>query len=75
MNNDEQRQQAHQDALDTTALLTVPEAYLRLRISKWKIYDLMNRRLLGYVFIGSRRFVPVIALRRYLQQLMQESFA
>jgi hypothetical protein len=30
-------------------LLTVRETYLRLRISKWKLYDLFRRRLIDSV--------------------------
>ncbi|WP_060880187.1 MULTISPECIES: helix-turn-helix domain-containing protein [Streptomyces] len=62
-------------AEDGTQLLTVLEARQRLRISKWKLYDLMNRRLLEYVHIGSRRFIPVDALRKYVNQIWRESFA
>lgn len=60
---------------ETPALLTVREAYLRLRISKWKLYDLIRTRLLGSVRIGRRRFIPADRLRDYVQQLQkQESF-
>lgn len=63
-------------AEDGTQLLTVTEARTRLRISKWKLYDLMNRLQLGYVHIGRRRFIPVDALRQYVQKLWrQESFS
>ncbi|WP_430478122.1 helix-turn-helix domain-containing protein [Streptomyces sp. P11-1] len=61
---------------ETPALLTVREAYLRLRISKWKLYDLIRNRLLESVQIGRRRFIPADRLRAYVQQLQQrESFA
>ncbi|HEV3170371.1 MAG TPA: helix-turn-helix domain-containing protein [Actinocrinis sp.] len=73
MNNDEQRQPTLQEAPDRTALLTVREAYLRLRISKWKLYDLIRTRRLSSIQIGRRRFVPVDALRAYVQQRSQES--
>lgn len=66
---------AAHSAEDGTQLLTVLEARQRLRISKWKLYDLMNRRLLGYVHIGKRRFIPVDALRQYIMGLWKESFA
>ncbi|MFF2534474.1 helix-turn-helix domain-containing protein [Streptomyces cyaneofuscatus] len=61
---------------EASELLTVREAYLRLRISKWKLYDLIRTRLLGSVRIGRRRFIPADRLRAYVQQLQQrESFA
>ncbi|WP_200300818.1 helix-turn-helix domain-containing protein [Streptomyces adelaidensis] len=56
-------------------LLTVREAYLRLRISKWKLYDLIRSRLLESVQIGRRRFIPADALRTYVQRLSRESLA
>ncbi|MCX4742792.1 excisionase family DNA-binding protein [Streptomyces antibioticus] len=60
----------------TPELLTVREAYKRLRISKWKLYDLIRSNLLGSVQIGRRRLIPIEAIRSYVQQLQQrESFA
>lgn len=56
-------------------LLTVREAYLRLRISKWKLYDLIRSRLLESVQIGRRRFVPADALRTYVQRISREPLA
>jgi excisionase family DNA binding protein len=56
-------------------LLTVREAYLRLRISKWKLYDLIRSRKLVTIQIGRRRLVPVDAVRVYIQQLARESLA
>lgn len=60
---------------DDTALLTVRETARRLRISKWKLYDLFRSRLLDSVQIGRRRFVTVAALRTYIQRISRESFA
>lgn len=51
------------------------ETYLRLRISKWKLYDLFRRRLLDSVQIGKRRFVTPAALRSYIQRISRESMA
>ncbi|WP_079085180.1 helix-turn-helix domain-containing protein [Streptomyces dysideae] len=62
-------------AEDGTQLLTTLEARTRLRISKWKLYDLFRTNQLGSVHIGRRRFVPVDALRQYVQQLWRGSFA
>jgi excisionase family DNA binding protein len=75
MNDEELRELAHQEAPDRTALLTVREAYLRLRISKWKLYDLIRSRRLASIQIGRRRFVPVDALRAYVLRLTQEPLA
>ncbi|MET9222818.1 helix-turn-helix domain-containing protein [Streptomyces sp. NPDC003300] len=61
--------------IDTPLLLTVREAYLRLRISKWKLYDLIRSRVLDSVRIGRRRFIPAEALSTYLQRISRESFA
>ncbi|MGW0495780.1 helix-turn-helix domain-containing protein [Streptomyces sp. NPDC003007] len=62
-------------AEDGTQLLTVTEARQRLRISKWKLYDLIRSNKLKSVQIGRRRFIPVDALRQYVMALWKESFA
>ncbi|WP_189148211.1 helix-turn-helix domain-containing protein [Streptomyces lacrimifluminis] len=56
-------------------LLTVIEAYTLLRISKWKLYDLIRTKLLDSIQIGRRRFVPMDALRDYVQQSRQRAYA
>jgi excisionase family DNA binding protein len=58
--------------VDTTDLLTVPEAAEGLRISKWMLYNLIRSRRLRTVKIGSRRLVPVPALQCFLAELMDE---
>jgi excisionase family DNA binding protein len=55
--------------VDTTELLTVPEAADRLRVSKWMLYNLIRSRQLRSVKIGDRRLVPVTALREFLREL------
>ncbi|WP_411112932.1 helix-turn-helix domain-containing protein [Streptomyces sp. 029-5] len=60
---------------DDSALLTVREAARKLRISKWKLYDLIRRRLLQTIQIGRRRLVPVEAIDAYIQQITRESVA
>jgi excisionase family DNA binding protein len=55
--------------VDTTELLTVPEAADRLRVSKWMLYNLIRSRQLRSVKIGDRRLVPVTALREFLRKL------
>jgi excisionase family DNA binding protein len=59
--------------MDTTHLLTVPEAAARLRISKWMLYNLIRSRKLRTVKIGDRRLVPVAALRDFLAALEDEA--
>ncbi len=39
---------------DEVIALTVREAYMRLRISKWKLYDLIHKRELPFAKIGRR---------------------
>ncbi|MEV7162988.1 helix-turn-helix domain-containing protein [Streptomyces microflavus] len=61
---------------EDTLLLTVREAYMRLRISKWKLYDLIGKRQLDTVKIGRRTFVPIASLEAFVRKLWQrESFA
>lgn len=65
----------HQVTVGPADLLTVREAYLRLRISKWKLYDLIRSRKLATIQIGRRRLIPVDAVRVCIQQLARESLA
>jgi excisionase family DNA binding protein len=62
-----------ESTLDNTELLTVPEAAARLRVSKWMLYNLIRSRRLRTVKIGSRRLVPVSALRYFLEELQEEA--
>lgn len=52
-------------------LLTVPEAMQVLRVSRWKLYELIRSRELTTVTIG-RRLVPRRAIDDYVQRLMEE---
>jgi excisionase family DNA binding protein len=58
--------------MDTTQLLTVPEAAARLRISKWMLYNLIRSRRLRTIKIGDRRLVPVSAVHDFLTALEDE---
>ncbi|MFI5746562.1 helix-turn-helix domain-containing protein [Streptomyces sp. NPDC051644] len=60
---------------DDSALLTVREAALKLRISKWKLYDLIRSRLLETIKIGRRRLIPVEAIDTYIQRTSREYMA
>jgi excisionase family DNA binding protein len=56
-------------------LLTVREAYMRLRISKWKLYDLIHKKQLAVKKIGRRTFIPLQSLNAFALKDWQESFA
>jgi excisionase family DNA binding protein len=58
--------------VDTSELLTVPEAAERLRISKWMLYNLIRSRKLRSIKIGDRRLVPVAAIRAFVAELEDE---
>ncbi|SIN36689.1 helix-turn-helix domain-containing protein [Micromonospora cremea] len=59
--------------MDTSELLTVPEAAARLRISKWMLYNLIRSRRLRSVKIGDRRLIPVAAPRAFLAALEEDA--
>jgi excisionase family DNA binding protein len=58
--------------MDTSKLLTVPEAAARLRISKWMLYNLIRSGQLRSIKIGARRLVPVDAIDGMLAELIDE---
>jgi len=53
-------------------LLTAKEASAALRISSWKLYDLINRRRIDTVKIGRRRLIPADELTKLIDELRQE---
>lgn len=55
-------------ALGATALqlCTVPETCAMLRVSRWQVYQLINKRELGSIKIGRRRLIPLEAIEAYL---------
>jgi excisionase family DNA binding protein len=59
--------------VDTSTLLTVPEAAARLRVSKWMLYNLIRSRQLRSVKIGARRLIPVSAVDALLRELETEA--
>lgn len=72
----EKNQTTNQAGAGWPQLLTVREAHTLLRISKWKLYDLIRKNLLDSVRIGRRRLIPVDSYRAYVERLRQrESFA
>lgn len=57
---------------DRTELLTMKEASQRLRISRWKLYDLINHQQLETIKLGRRQLVPAEALTKLIVELRQE---
>ncbi|MBB4853373.1 excisionase family DNA binding protein [Mycobacteroides chelonae] len=53
-------------AAPSSALLTVTEACTYLRVSRWKVYELIRTNALPTVTIGRRRLIPVSAVHRYV---------
>lgn len=53
-------------------LLTAREASAALRISHWKLYDLINRNRIDTIKIGRRRLVPAAELTRLIDELREE---
>ncbi|MFB8276921.1 helix-turn-helix domain-containing protein [Nocardia colli] len=51
-------------------LLTIPETCARLRLSRWSVYQLINRHELASVKIGRRRLVPAADADRFVRQLV-----
>jgi excisionase family DNA binding protein len=53
-------------------IYTVEEAAQMLKISRWKIFDLIRTNQLHSVKIGGLRRIPHTAIEEYLIQLMTE---
>ncbi|MFF0492859.1 helix-turn-helix domain-containing protein [Nocardia sp. NPDC004068] len=60
---------------DNDDLLTLAEACSRLRLSKWSVYKLMHNGELRTVKVGSRRFVPLREVERFLKTLIADGSA
>lgn len=56
-------------------LLTRDEACEMLRISKTKLYSYINSRELATVEFGSRRLIPLSAIRTLIEQHKTEALA
>jgi excisionase family DNA binding protein len=57
-------------ALD--AYLTVPEVAARLKISRWKVYELIRTRELDSFLVGRCRRVRPAAVSEMVTRLLQE---
>lgn len=55
------------------ALLTVPEACAALRISKWTLYKLIQRRQMVTIKIGASRYIPVRSIQDLIDRLRAEA--
>lgn len=51
---------------------TVDEAAQVLKISRWKIFDLIRTNQLRSVKIGGLRRIPCTAIEEYITQLLKE---
>ncbi|MDL2080768.1 helix-turn-helix domain-containing protein [Streptomyces sp. GXMU-J15] len=61
-------------ALPTAAeALTVPEVMAALRISRFKVYDLIRSNQLPSFTIGRCRRIPADALHNFMQERMREA--
>lgn len=52
---------------------TVEEAALVLKISRWKIFELIRTNQLRSVKIGGLRRIPHIAIDEYIARLLEEA--
>lgn len=52
----------------TPLLLTVSEACIVLRVSRWSLYQLIRSGRLRTITIGSRRLVPMSAVQALIDQ-------
>ncbi|MFE1539114.1 helix-turn-helix domain-containing protein [Streptomyces microflavus] len=57
----------------TTEALTVPEVMRALRLSRFKVYDLIRSRELKSIKIGRCRRVPAVALRTFIDHQLEEA--
>ncbi|MEU0631052.1 helix-turn-helix domain-containing protein [Streptomyces sp. NPDC005989] len=53
--------------------LTVPEVMNALRISRFKVYDLIRSRQLKSIKIGRCRRVPADALRTFIDHQLEDA--
>ncbi|GAA4130723.1 hypothetical protein GCM10022416_08830 [Actinomadura keratinilytica] len=60
-------------ALPEPKLLTVPEVMSALRLSRFKVYDLIRSGELESITIGRARRVPADALDAFIAQLREDA--
>lgn len=54
-------------------VLTVPEVMAALRLSRFKVYDLIRSGALPSITIGRARRVPAASLAQYISAQMEEA--
>lgn len=54
-------------------VLTVPEVMAALRLSRFKVYDLIRTKQLRSITIGRARRVPADALTQFIRNQMEEA--
>jgi len=72
MKEGETEQPQRNESSSTPALLTISEASKALRISKWSLNALIQRRRLQTIRIGRRRLVPATAIEALIETLRSE---
>jgi excisionase family DNA binding protein len=50
-------------------LLTIPEVCDALNVTRWSVYQLINRRRLKAVRIGRRRLIAAVDLATFVEEL------
>jgi excisionase family DNA binding protein len=60
------------DINDTPLVLTITEACIKLRISRWSLYQLIHTRQLATIKIGRRRVIPVAAIHEFIDRVRDE---
>lgn len=56
-----------------TVIYTVEETAQVLKISRWKVFDLIRTNQLQSVKIGGLRRIPHIAIDSYIARLLEEA--
>ena len=59
--------------VNVVVVYTVEEAAQVLKISRWKVFDLIRTNQLRSVKIGGLRRIPQIAIDEYIIRLMEEA--
>ena len=54
-------------------IYTVEEAAQLLKVSRWKVFDLIRTNQLRSVKIGGLRRIPHVAIDEYITRLMEEA--
>lgn len=65
-------QQAPTRHLAEPHVLTVAEACLTLRISRWALYRLIRSRQIESIKIGKSRRIPATAIHTFIEQQLRE---